>query len=109
MSPDHWLPTRAWDSGTDQGSSNSVVQLRPITKSVKESRKLPALARSLPLRRGLVDDQVRDTVHDRVQPVTAHALEAAFVRALLDQGARPWQAEILAPMLVAAFEQFPNA
>ena len=26
-----------------------------------------------------------------------------------DQGARPWQAEVLAPMLVAAFEQFPNA
>jgi ribonuclease D len=33
--------------------------------------------------------------------------EAAFTRALLDQGARPWQAEIVAPMLVAAFERFP--
>ena len=29
-------------------------------------------------------------------------------RALLDQGARPWQAELVGPMLVAAFEQFPD-
>ena len=34
--------------------------------------------------------------------------KAAFTRALLDQGARPWQAEIVAPMLVAAFAQFPD-
>ena len=34
--------------------------------------------------------------------------EAAFTRALLDLGCRPWQAEIVAPMLVAAFEQFPE-
>ena len=41
------------------------------------------------------------------QPPTDHD-EAAFARALLDQGVRPWQAEIVAPMLVAAFEQFPG-
>jgi len=29
-------------------------------------------------------------------------------RALLDQGCRPWQSEIVAPLLVAAFEQFPG-
>ncbi|HPV91132.1 MAG TPA: ribonuclease D, partial [Ornithinibacter sp.] len=34
--------------------------------------------------------------------------EAAFTRALLDQGVRAWQAEIVAPMLVAAFAQFPG-
>ena len=42
------------------------------------------------------------------QPPSDHDL-AAFTRALLDQGARPWQAEIVGPMLVAAFEQFPDA
>ena len=41
------------------------------------------------------------------QPPSEHD-EAAFIRALLDQGARPWQAEIVAPMLVAAFAQFPG-
>jgi len=40
------------------------------------------------------------------QPPTDHD-EAAFTRALLDQGCRRWQAEVVAPMLVAAFEQFP--
>ena len=34
--------------------------------------------------------------------------QAAFTRALLDQGVRTWQAEIVAPMLVAAFAQFPG-
>ena len=42
------------------------------------------------------------------QPPSDHD-EAAFTRALLDQGVRPWQAEIVAPMLVAAFAQFPDA
>ncbi len=42
------------------------------------------------------------------QPPSEHD-EAAFTRALLDQGARPWQAGILAPMLVAAFAEFPDA
>ena len=42
------------------------------------------------------------------QPPSEHD-EAAFTRALLDQGVRPWQAEIVAPMLVAAFRQFPDA
>src|SRR6478609_1279535 len=41
------------------------------------------------------------------QPPSDHD-EAAFTRALLDQGCRPWQAEIVAPLLVAAFEQFPG-
>jgi len=41
------------------------------------------------------------------QPPSAHD-EAAFARALLDQGCRAWQAEIVAPMLVAAFAQFPG-
>ena len=41
------------------------------------------------------------------QPPSDHT-EAAFSRALLDQGVRPWQAEIVAPMLVAAFDQFPG-
>ena len=42
------------------------------------------------------------------QPPSDHD-EAAFARALLDQGVRPWQAEIVAPMLVAAFDRFPDA
>ena len=42
------------------------------------------------------------------QPPSDHD-EAAFTRALLDQGCRPWQAEIVAPLLVAAFEQFPGS
>ena len=41
------------------------------------------------------------------QPPSDHD-EAAFTRALLDQGCRAWQAEIVAPMLVAAFAQFPG-
>ena len=41
------------------------------------------------------------------QPPSEHD-EAAFTRALLDQGVRPWQAEIVAPLLVAAFAQFPG-
>ena len=41
------------------------------------------------------------------QPPTDHD-EAAFTRALLDQGCRRWQAEIVAPMLGAAFEEFPD-
>ena len=42
------------------------------------------------------------------QPPSEHD-EAAFTRALLDQGVRPWQAEILSAMLVAAFTEFPDA
>jgi ribonuclease D len=34
--------------------------------------------------------------------------EAAFTQALLDHGCRDWQAEIVAPLLVAAFEEFPG-
>ena len=41
------------------------------------------------------------------QPPSDHT-EAAFSRVLLDQGVRPWQAEIVAPMLVAAFDRFPG-
>ena len=41
------------------------------------------------------------------QPPSDHD-EQAFSRALLDQGVRPWQAEIVAPMLVAAFALFPD-
>ncbi len=43
-----------------------------------------------------------------LQPPSEHD-EAAFSRALLDQGVRPWQAEILSSMLVAAFTESPDA
>ena len=42
------------------------------------------------------------------QPPSDHE-EAAFTRALLDQGVRPWQAAIVSPMLVAAFTEHPDA
>lgn len=35
--------------------------------------------------------------------------EASFTRALLDLGVRPWQAEIVVPMLLAAFAEHPDA
>ena len=35
--------------------------------------------------------------------------EAAFTRALLDLGVRPWQAEVVVPMLLAAFAEHPDA
>ena len=59
-----------------------MFQLRPITKSVKEVRKLPSAARSLPGKIEVIDEQVRNAVDDRVNPVTTDALEARGVRTL---------------------------
>jgi len=62
-----------------------------------------ALEHVIPVENVCSPDPLRRVVW---QPPAEHD-EAAFGEALLDHGCRQWQAQIVAPMLVAAFEQFP--
>ncbi len=64
-----------------------------------------ALEHVIPVENVCSPDPLRRVVW---QPPSDHD-GAAFTRALLDQGVRQWQAEIVTPMLVAAFAQFPDA
>jgi ribonuclease D len=89
-------PQRAWPERDPLAAARLAATRTALTAFAHE--------RAIPVENVLSPDPLRRVIWSPPQPPTAEA----FARALAELGARPWQTQIVAPMIEAAFRAHPD-
>ena len=90
-------PQRAWPERDPLAAARLAATRTALTAFAHE--------RTIPVENVLSPDPLRRVIWSPPQPPTAEA----FTHALTELGARPWQTQIVAPMIEAAFREHPDA
>ncbi|WP_370518465.1 HRDC domain-containing protein [Nostocoides sp. HKS02] len=90
-------PQRAWPERDPLAAARLAATRTALTAFAHE--------RAVPVENVLSPDPLRRVIWSPPQPPTAEA----FTQALAELGARPWQTQIVAPMIEAAFREHPDA